>query len=106
MDINKIKELQCRTLLLLKKIITEQDLQRLKARGAILRVKASNAARADLNRATPEQMSTFGLSQQTIEKILAQRPYLSWTEIEDYLMPLSTEWPIFRQRFFLGLSSG
>lgn len=86
--------------------IGESDIKTYVARGAVVRAPASAKARVDLNAAPVADLVACGLESGIAHRISRGRPFATWSELEDYLVPDSATWALLRQKFCLGLGSG
>jgi DNA uptake protein ComE-like DNA-binding protein len=89
-----------------KQLLSEQLLQQVIKRGAVLRSKTSDSNRIDLNCCELSEITAAGVPESTAELAVRGRPFLTWAELEEYLTPEPTSWGILRQKFCLGLISG
>lgn len=92
--------------LLVKNLVAKEAWETMKRRGAVVRSKGIDGKRIDLNKSTPEEIGAAGVSSKISELILKLRPFLTWSEVEDFLGPECPELSVLRQKFFLGLASG
>lgn len=92
--------------LLNKRLLDQKTFDLLVGRGAVLRVKAANASRVDLNRAQAEEITALGLSPELTQKLTRARPFATWAELEEFLSCDSQTWALLRQKFCLGLIPG
>lgn len=88
-----------------KGLIGQKDLELLCRRGAVVKNKASDSKRLDLNRASVEDMSAAGISAELTNYLLKVRPFMTWSELEEAIGTECTEWSALRQKFFLGIVS-
>lgn len=91
--------------ILVKRLITQEDLQLLVRRGAVVKAQTSAASRLDLNRATLEEITAFGIDQETATFISKFRPFTTWSELDEMLGSDHRFWTVLRQKFFLGIGS-
>jgi len=89
-----------------KKLLDNGLLQGVIARGAVLSTRAADANRLNLNSCDLEQMMALGIPETVAKLALAGRPFLTWSELEEYLGCDSATWSILRQKFCLGLTPG
>jgi DNA uptake protein ComE-like DNA-binding protein len=94
------------TALVARGLLDKQTLDRLIGRGAVLRVAGSEARRIDLNRVDAGEITGAGVPEQLAEKIINGRPFLTWSELEDFLGCDSATWATIRGKFCLGLVPG
>lgn len=88
-----------------KKIASRDELQQLVKRGAVARNKFADSKRIDLNHAPQEDIEGVGIDNATALVIVKTRPFLTWSEVEEFLGPENPAWTNLRQKFFLGLTS-
>lgn len=82
----------------------QSELDLLVKRGAVLRTKVSDSKRIDLNRADIADFTTAGVVDATAKLLLRGRPFLTWSELEDFLGCEPATWAVLRQKFCLGLT--
>lgn len=90
--------------LLDKKLVSKTDLELLIRRGAAIKSSSTCGTRLDLNRATPEELTELGVDEETASCICRFRPFLTWSELEE-LLGSDKQFPVLRQKFFLGIIS-
>jgi DNA uptake protein ComE-like DNA-binding protein len=89
-----------------KKIISHDDLILYMKRGAVVRAKAKDSKRLDLNRAGQDEIEQAGVDTANATLIVKMRPFLTWSEVEEFLGAEASCLGILRQQFFLGLTPG
>lgn len=94
------------TALAARALVDKQTLEKLIGRGAVLRVAGSEARRIDLNRVDASEITGAGVPEQVAGKIINGRPFLTWSELEDFLACDSATWATIRGKFCLGLVPG
>lgn len=92
--------------LVTRNLVDRNTLERMIGRGAAARVLAAESRRIDLNRADAADVVGAGIPDALAEKIVNGRPFLTWSELEDFLSCDSSTWTAIRQRFCLGLVPG
>lgn len=88
-----------------KNLIKPADLTEITRRGAVVRKETAHGKRLDLNRASAEDIKGLGVDEANCFLIVKGRPFLTWSELEEYLGD-GESMGLLRQRFFLGLGSG
>jgi DNA uptake protein ComE-like DNA-binding protein len=89
-----------------RKMVSSDDLILYMKRGAVVRAKAASAKRVDLNRVSQEEIEALGIKVEDATLIVKTRPFLTWSEVEEFLGPESSSMGVLRQQFFLGLTPG
>ncbi|HEY9791999.1 MAG TPA: hypothetical protein V6D22_16450 [Candidatus Obscuribacterales bacterium] len=89
-----------------RKILTKDELANYTKRGAVARNRPADAKRLDLNRASQQDLEQCGIDARNAEVIVKTRPFLTWSEVEEFLGAEASCWHALRQKFFLGLSPG
>jgi DNA uptake protein ComE-like DNA-binding protein len=89
-----------------RKIISKDELTLFVKRGAVVRNRPADAKRIDLNRASQQDLEQCGVDTANAEIIVKTRPFMTWSEVEEFLGPEASCWQALRQKFFLGLSPG
>lgn len=92
--------------LVTRKLISAAQKTLLLQRGAVIKKGEANLNRLDLNRAAVDEFAGLGLPEDLVIQLMKVRPFLTWSELEEFLGADSQYWSIFRQKFFLGLVSG
>jgi len=92
--------------LVARKIVDRAELDRLTARGAALKIKTADTRRIDLNGVEIEEVVAAGVPDGIATLIKKGRPFLTWSELEDFLGCDGPTWAILRQKFCLGLAPG
>lgn len=88
-----------------RQLADKQLLNLLVKRGAVVRAKAADKKRIDLNRAEAGEIIAAGVPETVVNLLLRGRPFLTWSELEDYLGSESPAWSTMRQKFCLGTIS-
>jgi DNA uptake protein ComE-like DNA-binding protein len=85
--------------LVAKHAVSEEELSRLTANGAVLRPVANQ--RTNINKVELAQLIKAGLDEATAGRLLLGRPYSSWQELEEYLGLEEGPWQALRKNFIL-----
>jgi hypothetical protein len=91
--------------LVARKIATGEELAALITRGAVVRNKAADSKRLDLNKVGANELVQSGVDDSTANMIVKLRPFMTWSEVEELLGAELPCWQLLRQKFFLGISS-
>lgn len=89
-----------------KKLLDKPTLDSMLKRGAALTTRAADSKRLDLNRVEVQAMLEAGIPDDIAKLAERGRPFLTWSELEDFLACDTSIWLILRQKFCLGLVSG
>ena len=87
-------------------LVSQQDIAQMLRRGAVLKSRAQDGKRADLNRLSLEEIKALGVQEELASMICRVRPFVSWSELDESLCPDSHAWSLLRQKFFLSIGSG
>ncbi|MBX9569812.1 MAG: helix-hairpin-helix domain-containing protein [Candidatus Obscuribacterales bacterium] len=87
-----------------KGLIGQKDLDLLTRRGAVLKNKAADSKRIDLNRGSLEEITGAGIDSELAGYILKVRPFMTWSELEEAIGAECPAWNALRQRFYLGIA--
>lgn len=77
-------------------ILDQAALDRLIAKGAVLKVQRKAAV--PLNTAGAGELAALGLERELTKRILRGRPFQSWTELEQFIEPDPEIWRILREK--------
>ncbi|MBX9685178.1 MAG: hypothetical protein K2X27_00675 [Candidatus Obscuribacterales bacterium] len=86
-----------------KSLISQKELAEFVRRGAVVKSKAADSRRVDLNRAPIEELQTAGIDNELALQIVRVRPFVTWSELEELVGPECSSWNLLRQKFFLGI---
>lgn len=89
-----------------KGLVSKADAELLARRGGVVKSKAADSRRVDLNRASIEEILSLGIDKDNASLICKVRPFLTWSELEEALGADNRDWTVLRQKFFLGIVSG
>jgi DNA uptake protein ComE-like DNA-binding protein len=89
-----------------KRLVSQEEITAYIKRGAVVRFKASDEKRIDLNSASREEIEQGGVDCQNATLIVKMRPFMTWAEVEEFLGTESKLWSVLRQKFFLGSTPG
>lgn len=82
-----------------KQALSEEELGRLTANGAVLRPVANQ--RTNINKVELIQLVKAGVDEATAGRLLLGRPYSSWQELEEFLGLEEGTWQVLRKNFIL-----
>ena len=86
-----------------KKVLSEDELNRLLANGAVLKPVLNQ--KTNINKAELSQFIQTGIEEKLAKRLLTGRPYSSWQELDEYLACEDTSWQLLRKNFILSESS-
>lgn len=86
-----------------RKILDQQLLDQTVKRGGVLRLKPADELRVDLNSAALTEFVSSGLSQDLVTRVMSGRPFLTWSDLDEYLACDAGAWSVLRTKFCLGL---
>ncbi len=89
-----------------KGLISKADGDSLGKRGGVVKSRAADSRRIDLNRAPLDEIHAAGVDRDTATLISKVRPFLTWSELEEAIGSDNRDWTVLRQKFFLGIVSG
>jgi len=75
-------------------------------RGAVVKGANREGTRIDLNRADAGEIAGAGIPPTLVQRIVNGRPFLTWSELEEFLDCDQPTWNAIRQKFCLGLVPG
>ncbi len=91
--------------ILSKGLISKTELPDLFQRGAVVKSRAQDAKRLDVNKSSLEDILATGIDNDLASLICKVRPFVTWAELEEAIGPECSQWNLLRQKFFLGISS-
>ncbi len=74
-------------------------------KGAVLKTTVADSKRIDLNRAELSDIVAAGVNDELAKQVTKGRPFVTWSELEDFLGCDPACWSVLRQKFCLGLTS-
>ena len=89
-----------------KNLLGRQTMEMMVTRGAVVKGGNREGARIDLNRADAGEIAGAGIPPTLVQRIVNGRPFLTWSELEEFLDCDQPTWNAIRQKFCLGLVPG
>jgi DNA uptake protein ComE-like DNA-binding protein len=86
-----------------KNLVQKEFLKKLVDRGAVLKLRGLADGRMDLNSADKSEFVGLGIESEKAELIARARPFLTWSELEEFLPCDEVTWTTLRNNFRLGL---